>query len=129
MPARPAAPSPSPGPPSPSTSPSLRARRPVRYRRARTVAEKLRPTAWPAGRSRTGGARRPSADFVAKSPADGYTHPGPAPALFPITQYACPKPPYDSRKDFTPVTLLVTNPMVVTVNANVPAKNPCGVRS
>ena len=39
-----------------------------------------------------------------------------APAPFVITQYAYPKLPYDSRRDFTPVVLLVTNPLVVVTN-------------
>lgn len=91
---------------------------------ARTIAEKLaarlgQPVVV---ENKAGAATTIGADFVAKSPPDGYTILL-APAPFVITQYAYPKLPYDSRKDFTPVTLLVTNPMVVVVNASVPAKN------
>jgi tripartite-type tricarboxylate transporter receptor subunit TctC len=73
--------------------------------------------------NKPGAATTIGADFVAKSPADGYTILL-APAPFVITQYAYPKLPYDSRRDFTPVTLLVTNPLVVTINpAKVAAKS------
>jgi tripartite-type tricarboxylate transporter receptor subunit TctC len=73
--------------------------------------------------NKPGAATTIGADFVAKSPADGYTILL-APAPFVITQYAYPKLPYDSRRDFTPVTLLVTNPLVVTINpAKVSAKS------
>ena len=69
-----------------------------------------------------GAATTMAADFVAKAPADGHTILL-APAPFVITQYAYPKLPYDSRRDFAPVTLLVTNPLVVAVNpARVSAK-------
>ena len=72
--------------------------------------------------NKPGAATTIGSDFVAKSPADGYTILL-APAPFVITQYAYPKLPYDTRRDFTPVTLLVTNPLVVTINpAKVPAK-------
>jgi len=65
--------------------------------------------------NKPGAATTIGADFVAKSPADGYTILL-APAPFVITQYAYPTLPYDSRRDSTPVTLLVTNPLVVTIN-------------
>ena len=74
--------------------------------------------------NKPGAATTIAADLVAKSPADGYTILL-APAPFVITQYAYPKLPYDSRKDFTPVSLLVTNPLVITVNpAKLPVKTP-----
>ncbi len=89
---------------------------------ARLVAEKL-ASRW--GQpvvvdNKAGAATTIGADLVAKAPADGYTMLL-APAPFVITQYAYPKLPYDSRRDFTPVTLLVTNPLVVVSN---PAKVP-----
>jgi len=70
--------------------------------------------------NKPGAATTIGADLVAKSPPDGYTILL-APAPFVITQYAYPKLPYDSRKDFAPVALLVTNPLVIAVN---PAKMP-----
>jgi tripartite-type tricarboxylate transporter receptor subunit TctC len=65
--------------------------------------------------NKPGAATTIGSDLVAKAPADGYTILL-APAPFVITQYAYPKLPYDSRKDFVPVSLLVTNPLVITVN-------------
>jgi tripartite-type tricarboxylate transporter receptor subunit TctC len=84
---------------------------------ARTVGQKLAER-WGQPvvvENKPGAASTLGTDFVAKSPADGYTILL-APAPFVITQYAYPKLPYDSRRDFVPVTLLVTNPMVVVVN-------------
>ena len=65
--------------------------------------------------NKPGAATTIGSDFVAKAAPDGYTILL-APAPFVITQYAYPKLPYDSRKDFVPVSLLVTNPLVITVN-------------
>lgn len=89
---------------------------------ARMVAEKL-AVRWGQPvvvENRAGAATTIGADLVAKAPADGYTMLL-APAPFVITQYAYPKLPYDSRRDFTPVTLLVTNPLVLVTN---PTKVP-----
>lgn len=91
---------------------------------ARMVAEKL-AVSWGQPvvvENKAGAATTIGADSVAKAPADGYTMLL-APAPFVITQYAYPRLPYDSRRDFTPVVLLVTNPLVVVTNAGkVPGK-------
>ena len=91
---------------------------------ARTIGQKLSER-WGQPvvvENKPGAATTIGADFVAKAPADGYTILL-APAPYVITQYAYPKLPYDGRRDFTPVTLLVTNPLVIAVNpAKVPAK-------
>ena len=61
--------------------------------------------------------------LVAQAPADGHTMLL-SPAPFVITQYAYPKLPYDGRADFSPVALMVTNPMVLVVNpTRVAARN------
>ena len=59
---------------------------------------------------------------VAKLPADGYNivlgqlaNVAIAPALY-------PKLPYDPVKDFTPVTLALTSPLILVVHPSVPAK-------
>ena len=92
---------------------------------ARTVGQKLSER-WGQPvvvENKPGAATTIGADLVAKAPADGYTILL-APAPFVITQYAYPKLPYDSRRDFTPVVLMVTNPLVVTVNpTRMPARN------
>jgi tripartite-type tricarboxylate transporter receptor subunit TctC len=71
--------------------------------------------------NKPGAATTLAAEQVAKAPADGYTILL-APAPFVIAQYAYPKLGYDTRRDFTPVTLLVTSPLVVTVSSGGPLK-------
>lgn len=63
-----------------------------------------------------------AADFVAKSPADGYTL-----FLQDMTTHAInvglyKKLPYDSVKDFTPVTLVASTPLMMVDNPNLQAK-------
>ncbi|HTP97506.1 MAG TPA: tripartite tricarboxylate transporter substrate binding protein [Burkholderiales bacterium] len=72
--------------------------------------------------NRGGGATLPGCDIVAKSPPDGYTilmaniALGANPSLF-------RKMPYDTAKDFAPVSLIVTVPMLLVVHPSVPARS------
>lgn len=72
--------------------------------------------------NRAGAAGRIGADFVAKSPPDGYTllmaASGHAthPALY-------KKMPYDFIRDFEPITLAVSVPNAIVVHPSVPAKS------
>ena len=62
------------------------------------------------------------ADFVAKSPADGYTL-----LICNISDSIAvslnPSLPYHFQRDFAPVSLLMSTPFVVVVNPSVPARN------
>lgn len=62
-------------------------------------------------------------EFVAKSPADGYTllmaNLGPNAINAGVYQ----KLPYDSAKDFTPITLTTVVPLVILVTNSLPVKN------
>ncbi len=64
-----------------------------------------------------------AAALVAKAPADGYTLLQNSITTHGIGPYLFPKLPYDSFTDFAPVTLLATLPMIMTVNAALPAKS------
>ena len=60
-------------------------------------------------------------DFVAKAPADGYTLLL-APSSIAIAPSLYAKLPFDPVKDFAPVTLIGSIPMVVVVTPSFPAK-------
>lgn len=73
--------------------------------------------------NRTGANGNIGSDFVAKSPADGYTlllgGIGPqalSPAIY-------PKLPYDVEKDFQPVVLLGGQPNILVVHPSLPVRN------
>ncbi len=61
-------------------------------------------------------------DFVAKSPPDGYTLLMAASALA-IQPALYKKMPYDSIRDFAPITLAVSVPNVILVHPSVPARS------
>lgn len=84
---------------------------------ARVVAD---PLAKALGQSvvvenRAGAGSSLAADFVAKSPADGYTVLIASPSSISVNPALNPKLPY-SAKDLLPVTKLTTSPLVVAVN-------------
>lgn len=62
-------------------------------------------------------------DYVAKSPADGYTILIGQIAHFAINPWLYSKLPFDPLKDFTPVILLADAPNVMVVNADSPYRN------
>jgi len=63
------------------------------------------------------------ADFVAKSPPDGYTIVMGAVATHAINPALYAKMPYDPIKDFTPITLVASVPNVLVLNPNTPANS------
>lgn len=62
-------------------------------------------------------------DMVAKSAPDGYTLLVSSSGGLTTNPVLMKNLPYDPDKDFEPIALLATFPLVVTVNANLPVKN------
>src|SRR5688572_22518840 len=90
----------------------------------RTIAQKLNEM-W--GQpvlvdNRPGGSTVIGTDIVAKSPPDGHTLLV-TPAPFTIVPSLIAKLPYDPSKDFEPITLINTTPLVVVVHPGVPARS------
>ena len=71
--------------------------------------------------NRPGGSTVIGTDAVAKSAPDGHTLLI-TPAPFTIVPSLIAKLPYDPARDFEPITLINTTPLVVVVNPGVPAK-------
>ena len=63
------------------------------------------------------------ADFVAKSPPDGYTILLGALSTHAVNPTLYAKMPYDAAKDFAPITLIAVTPNVLVVNAVSPVNN------
>jgi tripartite-type tricarboxylate transporter receptor subunit TctC len=72
--------------------------------------------------NRPGAASNIAAAELLKSPADGYTLMY-MPAALVVNPWLYAKVPYDLAKDFTPVTLLASFPLVLVVHPGVPAKS------
>jgi tripartite-type tricarboxylate transporter receptor subunit TctC len=92
---------------------------------ARTVGEKLgaalgQPVIV---ENRPGAGGGVGADFVAKSPPDGYTLVGGTISTHAINASLYKSLPYDPVRDFVPITLIARLPNLLVVNPNVPAKN------
>jgi len=92
---------------------------------ARRIGEKL-AAAW--GQpvivdNRPGAGGTLGADYVAKSPPDGYTLLMGVTGTNAISGALYPKLPYDVAKDFAPVSLVVSSPLVLVRNPAFPAKS------
>ena len=64
-----------------------------------------------------------AATAVAKSPADGYSMFLGSQSTMLVAPAIYPKLQFDPVKDFTPISMLVSMPMVLVVHPSVPAKN------
>jgi len=72
--------------------------------------------------NRPGGATVIGSELVAKAPADGYTLLI-STGNFTVNPALFQKLPFDTIRDFTPVTMLATAPNVLVVHPSLPAKN------
>src|SRR6185503_720752 len=61
-------------------------------------------------------------EVVARSPADGYTITL-IPSAHAVNATLYKKLPYDSIRDFTPITLVGSSPLVLAVHPSLPVKN------
>jgi tripartite-type tricarboxylate transporter receptor subunit TctC len=74
--------------------------------------------------NRGGAGGNTGSDAVAKSEPDGYTLLFTAPGPLVVNQKLFANGlPFDPEKDFTPIVLFVTTPIVLMVNPNLPIKN------
>ena len=93
---------------------------------ARIVAQKLQDKWGPAVivENRAGAGGNTGAEFVAKSEPDGYTLLFTAPGPLVVNQTLFTQGlPFDPAKDFAPIALFATAPIVLMVHPGVPATN------
>jgi tripartite-type tricarboxylate transporter receptor subunit TctC len=64
-----------------------------------------------------------AANFVAKSAPDGHTLYLGATGAMTVSPAVFSKLPYDTLRDFTPVSMIAWNPLMLAVNANAPVKS------
>jgi tripartite-type tricarboxylate transporter receptor subunit TctC len=72
--------------------------------------------------NRTGASGTIGTQYVAKSPADGYTFVVSSPAETVVGPFAGLKIPYDWEKDLAPVTVIGETPLAIAIHPSVPAK-------
>ena len=91
----------------------------------RTIAQKLTETiGQPFIVENRGGAGGViGADMVAKAPPDGYTLVLGSPGSLTINPNLNAKMPYDTLRDFAPVSLATISPFILTVHPSLPVKN------
>jgi tripartite-type tricarboxylate transporter receptor subunit TctC len=90
---------------------------------ARLIARKVQE-AWGQNmivENRPGGGTIIGVDLVAKSPPDGYTFVIVTPSFI-INATGIKKLPYDSIKDFAPVTLFASSPLLLVAHPSLPAR-------
>src|SRR5215470_13958776 len=73
--------------------------------------------------NRSGGGGNTGSDFVAKAEPDGYTLLFTAPGPLTVNQTLYSKLSFDPAKDFAPIALFATAPIVLIVNPAVPAND------
>ena len=73
--------------------------------------------------NKTGGGGNIGADFVAKSPADGYTLIMGSIGTHAVNPYLVKNMPYDPLKDFVPVAFVLDAEGLLAVNPSLPVKN------
>ncbi len=73
--------------------------------------------------NRAGGGSNIGIEAVAKAPADGYTVLI-APPAFTVNVSLYPKLGYDPLKDFVPISLMTTYPLLLVAHPSVPARTP-----
>ena len=73
--------------------------------------------------SKTGGGGNIGADFVAKSPPDGYTLVMGNIGSHAVNPYLMKNMPYDPLKDFEPITFVLDAEGLLVVNPSLPVKN------
>ncbi len=64
-----------------------------------------------------------AADFVAKSPADGYTILMTAPGPVSVNMHVYPSLPFDPKTAFAPIARVAIAPLVLVVNKQLPVQN------
>ena len=91
---------------------------------ARTLAEPMGRTLGQTivVNNKPGAATNIGADYVAKAKADGHVMLTADTATLAANPFLYAKLPYDVEKDFAPVGLMARFPMLLVVNAGVPAK-------